>query len=207
MNSKWVVGAGVYLEQAFQAWKETRPQQPVERIEVLQYADHSFDLRVLDSLNPAEGDLFIAFDERLGNFKRVELMQAAIARGFKLEAFIHPSAVVGAGAVIGMNVFVGPQAVIGHGTRIDYNSVIHAGVHIGAGGKIKSSCWIENGVQLGSTVELGAHCTVRMGASIRAGVKVGRGCELGWPRVYERDVPNKTVFDSRYDEPIYTYGA
>ncbi|TBV07936.1 DapH/DapD/GlmU-related protein [Phytopseudomonas dryadis] len=207
MASKWVVGASAYLEQAFQAWKQARPQQSLERIEILQYADYSFDLAVIDSLNPADGDMFVAFDERFGNFKRMELMQAAMARGFKLEAFIHPSAVVGAGVSIGMNVFVGPLAVIGHGTRIDDNSVIHAGVHIGAGGKIMSSCWIENGVQLGAAVELGAHCTIRMGASIRAGVKVGHGCELAWPRLYERDVPNRTVFDCRYDEPIHTYGA
>ncbi len=207
MRYKWVVGGGEYLEEVFQAWKQARPQQTVQKVEVPQYANHSFDLAVLDSLDAADGDMFIAFDERFGNFKRMELMQAAMARGFKLEAFVHPSAVVGAGAVIGMNVYVGPQVVIGHGTRIDYNTVIHASVHIGAGAKIKSSCWVESGVQLGSAVELGAHCTIRTGVLIRPQVKVGRGCELGWPRAYESHVPSKTVFDCRYDKPIYTYGA
>lgn len=207
MKYKWVVGGGEYLDVAFHAWKQARPQLLVQRLEVPQNIDHSFDLSVLDSLDAADGDMFVAFDERFGNFKRMELMQAAMARGFKLEAFVHPSAVVGAGAVIGMNVFVGAQAVIGHGTRIDYNTVIHASVHLGAGAKIKPSCWVESGVQLGSAVELGAHCTIRTGALIRPQVKVGRGCELGWPRAYENDVPSKTVFDCRYDEPIYTYGA
>jgi len=206
MNCKWIVGCGDYLEQVVQAWRQACPEKSVQRIEVSQRSDHSFDLSVLDGLNAADGDMFVAFDERFGNFKRMELMQAAMARRFKLEALVHPSAVVGAGAVIGMNVYVGPQVVIGHGTRIDYNTVIHAGVQIGAGVKIKSSCWVESGVQLSSAVELGAHCTIRTGVLIRPQVKVGRGCELGWPRAYESDVPSKTVFDCRYDQPIHVYG-
>lgn len=206
MRYKWVVGGGEYLEEVFQAWKQARPQQLVQKVEVPQYADHSFDLAALDSLDAADGDMFVAFDERFGNFKRMDLMQAAMTRGFDLESFVHPSAVVGAGAVIGMNVFVGPCAVIGHGAYIDDNSVIHAGVNIGVGVRIKPSCWIESGVQLGSAVELGDHCTIRMGAAICAQIKVGRNCELGWPRVYEHDVPSKTVFDCRYDQPIHVYG-
>lgn len=206
MSFRWIVGAADYLELVYQTWKQARPNELVLKVEVPQGTDYEFDLSVFDSLSPTDGDIFIALDERFGNFKRLELMQAAMAHGFRLEAFVHPSAIVGAGAVVDMNVFVGPQAVIGHGTRIGYNTVIHAGVHIGAGAKIKSSCWVESGVQLGSAVELGAHCTIRTGALIRPQVKVGRDCELGWPRAYESDVPSKTVFDCRYDQPIHVYG-
>ncbi len=205
MTSRWIVGGGTYLEQAFQAWKQVRPDEVVEKIEVPQGHDYRFDLGVLDELNPVEGTMFVAFDERFGNFKRMELMQAAMERGFKLEPFIHPGAVVSADVSIGMNVFIGPHTVIGHGSRIDYNTVLHAGVHVGHGSRIKASCWVENGVQLGASVEIGAHCTIRMGASIRTGIKIGRGAELGWPQLYSSDVPNKTVFDVRYDEPIFTY--
>lgn len=205
MKSRWIVGGGIYLEQAVHAWKQAHPDESVERIEVPQSSDYRFDLGVFNGLDPATGAMFVAFDERFGNFKRMELMQAAMERGFKLEPFIHPSAVVDPDVAIGMNVFVGAHAVVGHGSRIDYNTVIHAGVHIGPGSRIKSSCWIEIGVQLGAGVEIGAHCTIRMGASVRGGVKIGRGAELGWPRLYDTDVPNKAVFDIRYDEPIYTY--
>lgn len=207
MSSRWVVGAGDYLQEVLLIWQQANGQDAPEKIEIPQYRDYTFDLSPLDALSPSDSEVFVAIDERFGNFKRMELMQAVIARGFKLASFVHPSAVVGVDVKIGMNVFVGAHAVIGHATRIDYNSVVHAGVHIGPMGRIKSSCWIENGVQLGSAVELGAHCTIRMGASIRSGVKVGRGCELGWPIFYESDVPNKTVFDRRYDEPIHIYGA
>lgn len=205
MASRWILGHGDYLDLAFQAWKQARPDEAISPIEVPQFPDYTFDLRVLDALNPTEGAMFVAFDERFGNFKRMELMQAAMERGFKLEPFIHPSAAVDASAVIGLNVFVGANAVIGHGCRIDYNTVIHASAHVGPHSRVKASCWIESGVQLGARVEIGGNCIVRMGASVRSGVKVGRNCELGWPRLYGEDVPGKTTFDPRYDEPIYVY--
>ncbi|MPS47499.1 UDP-3-O-(3-hydroxymyristoyl)glucosamine N-acyltransferase [Methylobacillus sp.] len=205
MTSRWIVGGGTYLEQAFRAWQQAHPDDTVEKIDVPQGRDYRFDLGVLDGLNPTQGVMFVAFDERFGNFKRMELMQAAMERGFKLESFIHPSASISAGVAIGMNVFIGAHAVIGHGSRIDYNTVIHAGVHLGPGSRVKASCWVENGVQIRANVDIGTHCTIRMGAAIQAGIKVGRGAELGWPQLYTSDVPNKTVFDIRYDEPIYTH--
>lgn len=205
MASRWIVGGGDYLDVAFHAWKQARPDEAVSRVEVSQFPDYAFDLGVLDALNPAEGAMFVAFDERFGNFKRMELMQAAMERGFKLEPFIHPGAVVGEGTVIGPNVFIGPHVHIGHDSRIDYNAVLHAGVQVGPRGRIKASCWIESGVQLGAEVEVGLHVIVRMGAHVRSGVKVGRYSELGWAQLYAEDVPAKTTFDSRYDSPIYIY--
>ncbi|WP_115561977.1 UDP-3-O-(3-hydroxymyristoyl)glucosamine N-acyltransferase [Xanthomonas arboricola] len=205
MKSRWVIGGSDYLDLAFHAWKHAPRDETVIRIEVPQDSEHEFDLSVLDELNVADGAMFVAFDERFGNFKRMELMQAAMERGFKLEPFIHPSAAIGADTVIGLNAFVGANAVIGHGCRIEYNTVIHAGTHLGPTCRIKSSCWIENGVQIGTGVEIGGNSILRTGAIVRAGVKVGRSCELGWPRVYCEDVAAKTYFDARYDTPIHVY--
>lgn len=205
MASRWIVGRSHYLDLAFHAWKQARQNEMVIRIEVPQDTQHAFDLGVLDGLNPTDGAMFVAFDERLGNFKRAELMQAAMERGFKLEPFIHSSAAIGAETVIGLNAFVGANVVIGHGCRIDYNTVIHASAHLGPACRVKSSCWIDNGVQIGAGVEIGSNSILRTGAIVRAGVKVGRSCELGWPRIYGEDVPAKTYFDTRYDAPIHTY--
>jgi hypothetical protein len=205
MKSRWIIGGSGYLDLAFHAWKQARQDETVIRIDVQQDAEHEFDLGVLDGLNPADGTMFVAFDERLGNFKRMELMQAAMERGFKLEPFIHSSAAIGADTVIGLNAFVGANAVVGHGCRIDYNTVIHAGAHLGPACRIKSSCWIEHGVQIGTGVEIGGNSILRTGAIVRAGVKVGRSCELGWPRVYAEDITAKTYFDPRYKQPIHTY--
>ena len=51
----------------------------------------------------------------------------------------------------------------------------------------------------------GAHSTLRMGALVAPKVQIGRHCELGWPQRYGQDVAAKTIFDPRYDAPIYTY--
>ena len=207
MKSRWVIGGDDYLDLVFHAWKQARPDEAIIKIEVLQSADYVFDLSVLDALDPAEGPMFVALDERFGNFKRMELMHAAIGRGFKLEPFVHPGAAIGAETSIGLNVFVGANAVIGHGCKIDYNNVVHAGAHIGPGCRVSTSCWIENGVQIGARAEIGSNCILRTGAIVRAGVKVGRSCELGRARVYGEHVPASTFFDNRYEEPIRVYGA
>src|SRR2546427_4452258 len=75
MKYKWIIGAGIYLEIAFNAWKQAYPEIIIEKIEVPQAQDYSFELGSLDNLDPREGTAFVAFDERFGNFKRVELMQ------------------------------------------------------------------------------------------------------------------------------------
>ncbi|MBV6861843.1 UDP-3-O-(3-hydroxymyristoyl)glucosamine N-acyltransferase [Xanthomonas euvesicatoria] len=207
MRSRWIIGGSEYLDLAFHAWKHARQDETVIRIDVPQDSEHEFDLEVLDGLNPTDGAMFVAFDDRFGNFKRMELMQAAMERGFKLEPFIHPSAAIGSDTAIGLNAFVGANAVVGHGCRIDYNTVIHAGTHLGPACRVKSSCWIEHGVQIGAGVEIGSNSILRTGAIVSGGVKVGRSCELGWSRVYCEDVPAKTYFHARYDTTIHVYEA
>ena len=207
MAYKLIVGSGTYLELAFRTWKQAYPGERIEQLDVPKIDDFDFDLSVFSELNPEEHQVFIAMDERFGNFKRSEMMQAAMERGIKLISFVHPDAVLGDDVKVGANVFIGPKAIIGHGVRIDYNTVINAGAHIGMNSRIKASCWIENGVQIGMNAEIGNHSIVRTGAIVRDGVKVGSRCELGWVKTYQADVPNKTVFDARYDEPIVIYGA
>ncbi|MCB4789642.1 UDP-3-O-(3-hydroxymyristoyl)glucosamine N-acyltransferase [Delftia sp. Lp-1] len=148
----------------------------------------------------------MAFDERFGNFKRVELMQAAMERGFKLASFVSPRAMVAGGVRIGPNAFVGDGAIVGHGCRIDYNCFLLPGVCLGSDVHLRASCWLESAVVVGDGAQIGAHSILRSGALVAAGVQVGRGCELGWPRRYDKDIAAKTVYDPRYDAPILVYG-
>lgn len=206
MKSRWVVGNGFYLDAAVAAWKKLRPEENVIRIEMPQHADYEFDLSVLEGLSPEHGAMFVAIDERFGNFKRMELMQVVMERGFRLEACISTSAIVEQNDAIGPNAFVGDGALVGGGSRVDYNAVLHAGVKIGTGAHIRSSCWLEIGVTVGSGSKIGAHSIVRMGAVVAPNIKVGKHCELGWSRLYDKDIPSRTAFDTRYEEPIYVYG-
>jgi len=71
---------------------------------------------------------------------------------------VHPSAVVGAGVLMGEEVSIGPCAVIGDGatigdgTRIEAGAVIGRGVHIGAGCQIHPRVVIYGGSTLGNRV-------------------------------------------------------
>ncbi|MGY1489056.1 DapH/DapD/GlmU-related protein [Methylobacillus pratensis] len=205
MKSRWVIGDGDYLDLAFHAWKQASPDEHVQKIEVAQGDDYEFDLSIFEPLRPETGDVFIAVDDRFGNFKRMELFRAALERGFAMASFISASADVAGDVVIGRNVFVGARAVIGHGCKVEYNSVIHAGAQLGANSHLRSSVWIEPGVQIGSRVKVGAHAIVRTGAIVHSNITIGKSAELGWPQVYNTDIADKTVYDLRYDEPIYVY--
>jgi acetyltransferase-like isoleucine patch superfamily enzyme len=205
MACKWIIGAGAFLDVAHDAWQHACPELQVEKITLGQNTTYEFDLSVLDTLHPDAGTAFVAFDERFGNFKRMELMAAVLERGFKLEPFISPRAMLAGNVQIGANAFVGDGAIVGHGSRIDYNSVLLPGVQVGNSVHIRSSCWLESGVIVGDGAQIGAHCTLRMGALVAPKVKIGRNCELGWAQRYEKDIAAKTTFDARYDAPIYTY--
>ena len=206
MKSRWVVGGGVCLEQVFAAWTRANPQDNVQRIELLPDGNDAFNLATLDALDPAQGTMFVAMDERFGNFKRMELMQLVMERGFKLETFLAPSAIVPPDVVVGPNAFIGEGVVLGIGCRVDFNAVIRDGVKLGAGVHVRSSCWLETGVLVGDGADIGAHSILRIGAVVGPRVKVGKHCELGWAQRYGEDIPAKTVFDTRYPEPIRVYG-
>ena len=207
MQSRVVLGAGDMLEIACRSWSESSAGEPVTRLEIAQAADYSFDFSVFDGHDPAATLLFVALDERFGNFKRMEIMQAAMSRGFQLATIKASGAIVAADARLGPNVFVGAGAVIGNGASVDYNCVINAGVVVGFCARVKASCWIESGVVLGNRVEIGAHAILRAGVVVASEVKVGRHCEIGVPGLYRNNIVAKTVFDPRYDEPIVVHGG
>ncbi len=207
MKSRVVLGGGDALDVAWRAWSAGTDSGDVMRLEIAQHSDYSFDLSVFDRLDPAATALFIAFDERFGNFKRLELMHAAMERGFRLESIVSAHAMVGGDARIGPNTFVGDGAVIGAGALIDYNCVLHAGAIVGYAARVRASCWIESGVILGARTDIGMHSILRTGASVANGVKVGRGCELAVARAYREEIAPKTVFDPRFDTPIRVYGG
>ena len=205
MACKWVIGASSYLDVAHEAWSRAFPDLRIAKVIITQDTHYRFNLEPLDALDPADGTAFVALDERFGNFKRVELMQMVMERGFKLESFISPYAMLAGDVQVGPNAFVGDGVIAGPGSRIGYNSVLRPGVQVGSSVHIRPSCWLDSGVIVGDGVQFGAHCTVRSGAVIAPHVQIGRNCELGWPRRYDKDLAPKTIYDTRYDAPIYTY--
>lgn len=206
MACKWIIGASDFLDVAHAAWSQACPGLELEKVHVRQDSAYRFDLGIFDTLAPETGTAFIAFDERFGNFKRMELLAAAEARGLRLETYISPRAMLAADAKVGTNTFVGDGVVIGHGSRIAANCVLLPGAHIGNGVDIGSSCWVEPRVVVGDGAQISERCTLRSGALIAPRIQIGDQCELGWPQRYGTNLASRTIFDPRYDAPILTYG-
>lgn len=205
MACKWIIGNGMFLDIAYDAWQRAFPESNLEKIIIQQNSKYEFDLSPLNALNSSDGSAFTAIDERFGNFKRMELVFEIMKKGFKLDSLISPRAMIASNVKIGPNTLISDGVTIGPNSHIDYNSIVMPGVQIGSKTHIKPSCWIESGVIIGNNAQIDAHCILRTGATIKHGVKIGRYCELGWPQIYEKDIPPKTIFDSRYDSPIHTY--
>jgi acetyltransferase-like isoleucine patch superfamily enzyme len=205
-GTRWIVGSGTYLDIAYHAWSSALPDEQVTRVEIAQYADYAFNMGIFSQINPDRDLVFIAFNEKFGNFKRVELMQATLERGFQLDSFISPKAMLSAGVCIGINSFIADGVIVGAHTKIGYNTVVLSGTSIGFEVQIKPSCWIESGVHLADGVTIGTHSILRTGTQIAPDVKLGRYCEVAIPGRYDGNIPSKTVFDPRYDAPIYVYG-
>lgn len=205
MDCKWIIGAGPFLDLAYEAWQRSFQNLQIEKISITQNSSYDFDLNILDAISPTRGTAFVAFDEKFANFKRLELVAKLMERGFKLEPFISPHAMLASNVQIGPNAFIGDSTIVGLGSRIGYNTVLLPGVTVGVGVHIHSSCWVESGITIGNGAQIGTHCTLRMGTMIAPKIKIGRNCDLGWAQRYDKDVAAKTTFDPRYDSPIYTY--
>lgn len=205
MRSRFVIGDGAMLDIAVDAWTLAQPTEHIVRIEISQGPDYGFDLSPLDSVDRG-AEAFIAFDERFGNFSRLELFQAAVERGFRMSPCVSSRAMLASNVKIGPNTFVGDGAVIGAGVVCEHNSVVHAGAFVGTNVHIKSSCWIESGVVVKHGAAIGANSTLRSGVIVGEGVTIGRCCEIGLPGSYRDNVASKTIFHQLYDQPIKVFG-
>lgn len=202
-GTRWIIGDGNYLDIAFCAWKLAYPNEKNVRVEVIQNPDYSFNLKCFDEINPVQDRVFIAVNERFGNFKRMELFQAALEKGLKLDTFTSPRAMLGSDVSVGINSFIADGVILEAKVKVDYNTVIGSGTIIGYSSKIKPACWIEKGVNIGADVSLGTYSILRTGVVLAPGIKVGKGCEIAIAGSYRADIAAKTVFDPRYDSPIY----
>jgi len=97
---------------------------------------------------------------------------------------IHPSAVIGPGAVLGEDVAVGPCAVIAGGVQIGDRSTIGAGCYLGPGVSLGSDCVIEASASVHRDSVIGERCIIRSGSVIG-----GDGFGFAWDGSGHRKVP------------------
>ena len=82
------------------------------------------------------------------------------------EPGIHPTVVIGRGAVLGERVHLGPYVVIGEGARIGAGTHLDAHVVVGAGVEIGEECHLAPGVTLYAGTSIGDRVRVHAGARL-----------------------------------------
>lgn len=189
---------------ACEAWRSARPDLQLLPIEVEQDQAYAFDLSFLSGYSPDQASAFTAFDNRFLNFKRLELMGLVKSRGFKLEPFVSPRALVSQTAQVGENCFVDDGATLGPRAELQYNCFLGARGVIGMDAKVGHSVWIEPAAVVGCGAKIGPHTTVGTGVIIADGVELGRCCVVDVPGKYRRNIPAKTFINPEFDEPIRT---
>ncbi|MBS1872488.1 MAG: UDP-3-O-(3-hydroxymyristoyl)glucosamine N-acyltransferase [Acidobacteria bacterium] len=99
---------------------------------------------------------------------------------------IHPTAVIGAGAILGEAVAVGPYAVIGEGAKVGSGTTIGAGSAIGDDVEIGRDCTLHARVTIYDNVTIGSRCVLHSGAVIGAdgfGFVMRNGAWENFPQV------------------------
>ena len=93
-------------------------------------------------------------------------------------AFIHPTAVIEDGAVIGENANIGPHVVILRNVTIGPNCRIHAGAVIGDLPQDLAFREAETFVRIGADCVIREHATIHRGTKPDTATVVGDGCYL-----------------------------
>lgn len=118
---------------------------------------------------PASASSVWLIDQPYLAFARVSQLLEAQARGAKAPTTtIHPTAVVDASAVLGMQVWIGPHAVIGAGVRIGDRTHIGAGCTIGEQSCVGDDGLLHARVSIGPRVVVGARVVMQSGAVVGA---------------------------------------
>ena len=202
MKSKLIVGAGDFLEIAYEAWRSKEPGLVVEKLEITQDASHFFDFGFLDHYLPEKTSMFAAFDNRFLNYKRLELMGAIKGRGFQMEAYISDHAMVSSGATIGENSFISDGAIIGAQARLQYNNYVGPRGVIGHASETGHSVWVDAAVVVGARSTIGAQSILGEGVSIASGIRVGKMCVLEIAGHYRENIPAKVLYKAPFDGPV-----
>lgn len=100
-------------------------------------------------------------------------------RGFRFPTFVHPSAVVAPGAVLGEGVVISPQCVVSPGVRMGRLAYLNFCSSVGHDAEVGDFVEINPGSHLGGFSVIGAGTLVGSGATILDKVRIGSGCTVG----------------------------
>jgi acetyltransferase EpsM len=130
---------------------------------------------------------------RGGQAVRPRLAETAIAAGAAPLAAIHPSAVIGRGAVVQPGAAVMALAAINPGARVGAHAIINTGARIDHDTEVGDFAHIAPGATVSGDARIGRNALIGVGASVRQGARVGEGATVGAGAAVTRDIPDGAV--------------
>ena len=130
----------------------------------------------------------------LGNLamlnRRIEIYQEARSLGIEMIQVVHPTAFVSPTACCEPGLLVGALAVISVEIKVGENVVIHAASTVGHDSEIGDHVFISPGVHTAGQVKIERRVYIGPGAIICSGCVVGEGAVIGAGSVVIKDIPS-----------------
>lgn len=120
---------------------------------------------------------------------RRRVYRAALARGLKPLAVVHPAATVSRFARLGPGCAVFAGAVVNAGASLGENSVVNTGAVVEHDCVVGDGAHVATGACLAGTVTLGEDAHVGAGAVVRQGARIGARAVIGAGAAVVTDVP------------------
>jgi sugar O-acyltransferase (sialic acid O-acetyltransferase NeuD family) len=122
------------------------------------------------------------------NSRRSLLFADLCAVGETLITAVHPTAVISAGARLGMGTLVCAQAVVGTSVHVGANVVINALALLGHHTVVANHAHIGPGAHLGGEIKVGEGVLVGLGANVMSRRHLGAWCRVGAGALVDKEV-------------------
>jgi sugar O-acyltransferase (sialic acid O-acetyltransferase NeuD family) len=163
-------------------------------------ADDQPSLRILgdDDVLPQLAEEYEGLNAILGLGPELMDVRARLIRVLDLVVIppasaIHPSAVVSRLASWEAGTVIGAGAVVGVNVKIGRHCVLNLGASIAHDARLGANVWVGQGARIASYTHLANDVVIEMGASINSRVTVGRGARITGGAFVNTDVPDHAV--------------
>jgi len=163
--------------------------------------------RLLEGLDAATTQLFVAVDSNALNYARLELYGAARLAGFRMVSLVHARAWVAPGVKMADNVWIGPGASVNRGCVLASDVLVNPAARLDSDASIGVHGWIGPGASIGSGASVGPHSVIGASVSLRGGVRVGRHCVLDRAGAWQQDLPDGSFVEPEFDPAARIVGA
>lgn len=148
---------------------------------------------VQDILPPGDHEMFVALGYQDVNRARKGKCEEAIAKGYRLASYIHPTAANTAGCEIGQNSLVLEHCTIGPFCRIGWGTFLWGSNTIGHHSTIGDHCFLVSHANTCGCVEIKDRCFLGANATIGHALAVGEGSFIGANTLITSEVKPNSV--------------